>query len=104
MPGNRSWSYEIHQKGHQYLVSYELPKVHNSAQFLVVIVNITISPNECMISFDADSLSTGIPLDSSLETIRELLTKIPLSEATDSLMDLLNHSPINYFKFNGKFY
>ncbi len=76
----------------------------NSAQFLGVIKNITVSPYECMTSFDLVSLSTGILFDLALETIRKLFTRIPLSVATVSMMHLLNQSPINYFQFNGKFY
>ncbi len=69
----------------------------NSAQFLVVIKNMS------MIPFDVVSLSMGTPLDLALETIGELLLRIPLSIATVTLMHLLNHSLINYFPFNGKF-
>ncbi len=77
--------------------------IDNPVQFLDTIKNVTVSPNECMVSFDVVSLFTSIPLDLARE-IRDLLTGTPLSITTDSLMDLLNHCLINYFQFNGKFY
>ncbi len=45
-------------------------------------MNITVSPNECMIYFDVVSLFTSIPLDLARETIRDLFAGTPLSVAT----------------------
>ncbi len=75
----------------------------NPVQFLDTIKNVTVSPKECMVSFDVVSLFRSIPLELARETIIDLLAGTPLSITTDSLMDSASHCLINYFQFNGKF-
>ncbi len=73
--------------------------IDNPVQFLGTKKNATVSPNECMVSFDVIALFTIIPLDLARETIRDFLPGTSLPVATERLMDLLNHSLVNYFQF-----
>ncbi len=86
------------------LIANSAHSIDNPVQFSGTIKNVTVSSNECMVSFDVVSLFTSIPLDLARETIRDLFTGTPLSVTTDGLLDLLNHCLINYFQVYGEFY
>ncbi|XP_045449970.1 uncharacterized protein LOC123658651 [Melitaea cinxia] len=76
--------------------------VKDSRHFVQIIKEITLEPNEIMVSFDVESLFTNVPIDECLDVVRE---KLRDSEMPLNYIDLLKHClEGNYFLFQGQYY
>ena len=84
--------------------------VKNSAHFVDLIKNETITKEDLMVSFDVESLFTNVPVDEALNIIRNRLEKMPsLSDHThhsiDCIMELLTICvKTTYFQKGTEFY
>ncbi len=65
--------------------------ISNSRLFLESIKNTNISPRECMVSFDMESLFTCIPLELARETIVNLLDYFNLNLPPTTTIKMLEH-------------
>lgn len=81
--------------------------VKNSYDFINAIKNIDIKSHYTLASFDIVNLYTNVPIQETLNIVKENLKKnlILLPEAIDELLELLNETlKQNYFTFNNKYY
>ncbi len=70
--------------------------ISNSRQFLESIKHTNIAPDECMVSFDAVSLFTCIPLELARETIVNPLDDFDLNLPPTAPIEMLEHC-LSYF-------
>ncbi|CAH2097401.1 unnamed protein product [Euphydryas editha] len=76
--------------------------VKDSRHFVQIIKEITLEPNDIMVSFDVESLFTNVPIDECLDVVRD---KLRDSEMPLNYIDLLQHClQGNYFLFQGQYY
>ena len=82
----------------------------NSYEFVEQLNNLTISYDECMVSFDVISLFTKIPVDVAKTVVLERLKKDDtLNDRSDlTLIDIITALNLcldnTYLYFRGKFY
>ena len=84
--------------------------VQNNKDFLDTIKNITIKPDECIMSYDVSALFTSIPIEPAINIIEKHLkedkdlhsrTNMKIQHIMSLLRFCLNNS---YFSFQGRFY
>ena len=84
--------------------------IKNSMELMNRQKNLTVNADECFVSFDISSLFTNVPVDESLQVIRQRLECDPtLQERTSlSVDDIITGTKLcidsTYFKFRGTMY
>ena len=92
------------------LVGKSLYHINSTQDFVEQVRHITLTPGECLSSYDVSALFTSVPIDPALKIIKDPLEKDPtLKDRTvmgvnDSIL-LLEFSLKNtYFSFQGQFF
>ncbi|XP_071450003.1 uncharacterized protein [Hetaerina americana] len=75
--------------------------VRDSTHFIEILKKITISPNDILVSFDVASLFTNVPIQESVDIIKEL-TKSGIPEDHPQLIEYCLRN--SYFLWSGSFF
>ncbi|XP_071440799.1 uncharacterized protein [Hetaerina americana] len=75
--------------------------VKNSAHFIEILKGVTISKNDIMVSFDVSSLFTNVPIQDSVDTVKELTSAGFPEDFPEMVEYCLRNS---YFLWNEDFY
>ena len=86
--------------------------ITNTQSFVEQIRDLQLDPDESLVSFDVSALFTSIPVDKTLDIVRELLNKdntwwkdAAESLDTDTVIKLLSFClTTTYFVFKGDYY
>lgn len=80
--------------------------IKNSLEFIDKTQNISLKDQYILVSFDIVNLYTNVPIDETIDIIRNKLNRSNLlPEAVEELINLLKETLAqNYFNFNEKFY
>ncbi|KAG8222145.1 hypothetical protein J437_LFUL000727, partial [Ladona fulva] len=53
------------------IVGHNKHHVQNSAQFVTTLANLKLDPNDILVSFDVESLFTNIPIQDSMDILKD---------------------------------
>ncbi|RYX84500.1 hypothetical protein EON73_03315, partial [bacterium] len=87
-------------------IKFETASIKNSIDFVREAREVTIENDELIVSFDAESLYTNIPMDETMICLRDLLTMNHVIE--EEVNELVGLTELcmkeSYFQCNGKYY
>ena len=84
--------------------------INSTQDFVEQVKHITLAPGECLSSYDVSALFTSVPIDPSLNIIKDLLEKDhtlkerTVMEVSDIILLLEVCLKITYFSFQDQFY
>lgn len=91
----------------QQIVLHNNYSLINTYDFINKAKNVQVNPHDLLVSFDIVNLFTNVPVDQTLDIVKDHLNKDSnlLPEAITELLTLLKEAlKQNYFKFNDKYY
>nr|VZI32268.1 unnamed protein product [Spirometra erinaceieuropaei] len=78
--------------------------INNSHAFLQRIQGLTVSPDECILSFDEVALFSSMTHNLAIESVARRLEETPIGIPTEHVLDMLGLCLKNYCQFDGKYY
>ncbi|CAH2088741.1 unnamed protein product [Euphydryas editha] len=86
----------------QPLVGHTSSYVKDSRHFVRILQDTKLEEQECMLSFDVESLFTNVPIDDCLEVIKK---KLQENDIPAEYITLLRHCLVsNFFLYKGQYY
>ncbi|BHF61445.1 hypothetical protein SprV_0100441900 [Sparganum proliferum] len=78
--------------------------INHSHAFLQRIQDLNVTPDGCILSFDAVTLFSSIPHNLAIESVARRLEETPIGIPTQHVLDMLGLCLKNYCQFDGKYY